>query len=98
MKPVIVDPDAEIELDRVKADYQSIRPALAIDFVDQFEKTINRIRRNPLLYPVTQKRVRLAPMKRFPYAVVYVELTSMIYVLALSHHRRKPGYWIKRLP
>ena len=41
--------------------------------------------------------VRRAPVKRFPYHVIYLELNGEIRVLAVAHDRRKPGYWRDRI-
>ncbi|WP_224247622.1 hypothetical protein [Hyalangium gracile] len=35
-------------------------------------------------------------LKRFPYAIVYIELAAEVRVLAFAHLRRKPGYWKHR--
>ena len=32
-------------------------------------------------------------LHRFPYSVIYEVLGSTVTVLAMAHHRRKPGYW-----
>ncbi|MFY7941775.1 MAG: hypothetical protein ACOVOX_12785 [Burkholderiaceae bacterium] len=32
-------------------------------------------------------------MKRFPYSVFYDVMANRVTVLAIGHHRRKPGYW-----
>ena len=41
--------------------------------------------------------VRRAPVKRFPYHVIYLELNAEIRVLAVAHDRRKPGHWRDRI-
>ena len=35
-------------------------------------------------------------LKRFPYAIIYIELTAHVRVLAFAHLRRRPGYWKSR--
>jgi toxin ParE1/3/4 len=35
-------------------------------------------------------------LRRFPYAIVYIELEAHVRVLAFAHVRRKPGYWKNR--
>jgi hypothetical protein len=41
--------------------------------------------------------VRRVRTKRFPYAVVFIELAERIRVIAVMHERRRPGYWKDRL-
>jgi toxin ParE1/3/4 len=32
-------------------------------------------------------------LHRFPYSVIYEAQGSTVTVLAVAHHRRRPGYW-----
>lgn len=41
--------------------------------------------------------VRRVRAKRFPYAVVFMELPKAIRVIAIMHERRRPDYWKGRL-
>jgi hypothetical protein len=36
-------------------------------------------------------------LRRFPYAVVFLELETEIRILAFAHKRRRPAYWQQRL-
>ncbi len=40
----------------------------------------------------------MAPLHRFPYSVIYEELADHIWVAAVGHHSRQPGYWACRRP
>ena len=40
---------------------------------------------------------RRAPVRRFPFHVVYLELSDEIRILAFAHDRRFPGYWHSRI-
>jgi len=42
--------------------------------------------------------IRRVPVGRFPYQVVYSSVDDVIYILAVAHHHRRPGYWGSRLP
>lgn len=35
-------------------------------------------------------------LRRFPYSVIYYVSDHDLRVMALAHHRRKPGYWAGR--
>lgn len=41
--------------------------------------------------------VRGIPIRRFPFTVFYRTEASRVYVLAVAHQRREPGYWLERL-
>lgn len=36
-------------------------------------------------------------LQRFPFSTVYLTLDAEGYIVAVAHHRRKPGYWRRRL-
>jgi plasmid stabilization system protein ParE len=42
-------------------------------------------------------RCRECILPGLPYTVVYEETDDSVRVVALAHHRRRPGYWMKRL-
>lgn len=42
--------------------------------------------------------IRRVPVGRFSYQVVYASVDDVMYVLAVAHHDRRPGYWGGRLP
>jgi hypothetical protein len=41
--------------------------------------------------------VRRCPVRRFPLALVFIEMPDEIRILAAAHGRRRPGYWRSRL-
>ncbi|MGQ0847085.1 MAG: type II toxin-antitoxin system RelE/ParE family toxin [Sporichthyaceae bacterium] len=41
--------------------------------------------------------VRSAPVRRFPYRIVYLVHDDAIRVLAVAHTRREPRYWRDRV-
>lgn len=40
---------------------------------------------------------RRALARTFPYAIVYVDLPDVIWIVAVMHGKRQPEYWRKRL-
>jgi toxin ParE1/3/4 len=48
-------------------------------------------------HPVGASRFRYARVNRFPYRLIYCpESESTARVVAVSHYRRRPGYWRRR--
>jgi hypothetical protein len=41
------------------------------------------------------EEVRRAPLRRFPFGVIYVVMEDIFWVVAVAHARRRPGYWRK---
>ena len=52
---------------------------------------------NPDLFPQYDDEHRFAVLKRFPYSVVYRVQPAGIYVIAVAHSSRSPGYWQGRM-
>ena len=101
MKPATFDPQADEELVLAAAWYEEQREGLAVAFLRQIQRTMNRIIENPQWFPkaVTPSAtvVRRAPVFRFPYSVVYCERPDDILILPISHAKRRPGYWLDRI-
>lgn len=45
----------------------------------------------------TERELRRYSVRRFPYYVVCVISDEEVYVLAVAHNHRRPGYWSDRL-
>jgi toxin ParE1/3/4 len=102
MKPVRLAPEAVRELDEAADWYESRQAGLAVRFLDEFDRVLSQIRRHPSSCPCLQDmpidlKVRRALMTRFPYALVFLELSKDIRVIAVAHAKRRPGYWVHRL-
>jgi toxin ParE1/3/4 len=99
MKPVVFHRDAERELDDGMAYYESRREGLGLAFQAEVERIVNVIQQAPERWPVYRNTLfRRHLLKRFPYAVCYLELDHCIWIAAVAHQKRKPGYWSRRQP
>jgi plasmid stabilization system protein ParE len=98
MKPVEFHPDAADDAREAATYYEGIRADLAADFQTELGAALGRIRDNPLLYAAESGTIRVCPVHRFPYSVFYEDLADRVWVAAVGHHRRRPGYWARRRP
>lgn len=94
--------EAEAEYRAAGRWYEERRVGLGLEFPDAVDATIDQIVRLPRAGAPVRRLppdllVRRAPVKRFPYYVVYLEAETTIRILAVAHERRKPGYWKSRL-
>lgn len=97
MKPIVFHSKARVELDRAIGHYERQKRGLGLDFQSEIEKTVSKIREDPQIgSPYKAKNVRYYLVRRFPYVVYYAELTKVIWIAAIAHGRRKPGYWRRR--
>lgn len=93
MKLVIV-PAALAELHDAAAFYAAgATVELGRAFVSEFERTVNIILANPQLGAIFRGTRRRYLLRRFPYGVIYQIAGEELRVIAVAHHRRRPGYW-----
>lgn len=99
--PVRFEAEAEYELDEGVQRYEEQRPGLGQRFLHEISVTTERVRQfpgagAPVKHIPAELGARYAPVKGFPYHVVYLEKGSEVRVLAIAHYRRRPGYWLDR--
>lgn len=87
---------AECELDAAADYYRSVSVGLAVAFASEVERALTLILEHPGVGKQAAPSVRMVVMRGFPYSVVYKVLESETLVLAVGHHRRRPGYWLER--
>jgi len=99
-----VAPAAQLELIEAAAWYDAIRPGLGTEFLDAIQEAFIRIAADPRLHAVLESwtaarwEVRRCCIQRFPYVIVYWVDGDSVTVVAISHARRRPLYWIDRMP
>ena len=96
-RQIEVHPDAVAEA-RAAAQWYRERSALAADaFFVELDCAIERIAKNPEMYPHYVRGTRRYLLQRFPFHLVYREIAGKLEIVAIAHGRRKPGYWKKRI-
>lgn len=78
--------------------YETRRSGLGAEFYDAVVRTIDRIRTHPEIGTLRTGRFphRRFRVARFPYTIVYRVREHDIYVVAVAHTSRRPGYWKDR--
>ena len=79
--------------------YKSQQKGLEKRFASEVKITLNYLIKNPLLFQVKYKTVRVAFTEVFPFGVHYNlnEETKTITVLGILHTSLSPSKWLKRL-
>ena len=98
MKPHAFHPEAAEEYTEAALRYARVQPELGGRFYDEIERLIRDIRREPEPFVSSIRRPRRHFSTVFPYAVIYVEQPDRLWILAVMHLKRQPGYWRHRLP
>jgi toxin ParE1/3/4 len=88
---------AEAEYLEAVRHYSRIREELGLSFVTEVESAIERARRFPEAYGKVAPNIRHIGTRRFPYVIIYEALPDRIFIWAVAHTSREPGYWKKRV-
>lgn len=97
MRSVELHPEAQDELVAAARFYEAQTPGLGFDFVDAVRQTYERLLEAPASGPAFGRRLRRLLVPTFPYGLLYRVEPDRIYVVAVMHLRRRPGYWRSRL-
>ena len=62
------------------------------DLYSAFEQ----IQQHPTVWRILKGRFRRYLLQRFPYGIIYAVEGKVIYIAAVMHLKRKPGYWVSR--
>lgn len=85
------------ELDDALTYYRDVHP----DFAEGFFREVMRAKQLMLQFPHAWKNfgdgLRGFIVRRYPYTIVYRVTGETILILAYAHHKRRRGYWRRRL-
>lgn len=90
-------PEAVYELTQSAKYYQKLAINLGNEFLDDVFSTILRIIEFPDAFPKLSRKSRKCLVNRFPFAIIYQVREEEIFIVAVTHLSRKPGYWKKRV-
>ena len=93
---VHLHPDAAAEYAEAVEFYEEHAPGLGREFFDEVQRVLELIAETPGLGSPFDDPYRRAYCRRFPFGVVYREDGDTLWVLAVMHLRRQPGYWKER--
>jgi toxin ParE2 len=88
---------AEAEVDEAVAYFDQQREGLGDRFEQDLLATVRFITQHPLTgHPLTRS-ARKFRLHTFRYNVIYLIDGDEVVIVAVAHHRRRPGYWRDRL-
>lgn len=93
---VTVLPAAEAEMREAFLWYFEKSPLAADAFGSEVADAIDGLEYTASDWPRDEAGVHLYHLKHYPYTVRYEIAGQEVTVLAVSHQRRKPGYWESR--
>ena len=93
---LLLEPEAEAEFLEAGRWYAERNPAIAAVFRASVERALEAVEHAPQQFPIALRDIRKALVRRFPYVVYYVDLSTIISVIAIIHGRRDPRVWQAR--
>lgn len=70
--------------------------AQASAFETEVTRVIALLLRLPELGAPGPRNTRSISLRRYPFSIHYRPERDLIRIVAVAHHRRRPGYWVKR--
>ena len=89
-------PEAEEELSEAKSWYRERSKLAARAFATEIAYSVRQIAAAPNRWPETQPGERRFVLTRFPFSILYRVKTDVVFITAVAHQKRRPGYWRDR--
>ncbi len=97
MKQAILHREARAEFEAAIVFYESRAQGLGLDSETKVEQAVRAVCEGPRVWPPHGlSGFRKYFVERFPFIVFYLELADFIWVAAIAHASRRPGYWKHR--
>ena len=96
--PLIITPNAELDIRDARTWYEGKRTGLGERFVMAVETALGQIVRVPRGGSEIEPGVRRVVIRKFPYGVFYRVDPDQIAILAVYHSKRNPRTWKTRHP
>ena len=99
MKSIDLHPAARREWESSAAFYAKRDENLAADFNLRVWSALSEIALYPYRFPFAQdmRPLRKFHLGRFPFTILYINNPDRIWVAAIAHGSRRPGFWLERL-
>ena len=86
-------PEARLEFDEAERYYDLQLAGLGQGFRAEVRSAVRRTRQWPLSCPTERGEIRRLVLSRFPSKLLYSVEKDHLYVIAVAHLHRRPGYW-----
>jgi plasmid stabilization system protein ParE len=96
MPNIVFHPDVALEVKASYKWYEEQAVGLGEDYLSELESAYEAIIEFPDTWPKFQRNFHRFLLGKFPFSVIYRSNGNSIYVVAVMHNHRKPGYWLSR--
>lgn len=98
MKLVRIAPPASEEFTEAVRWYENKRTGLGGQFYDAVSDAVDLVRDQPEIGVKIESpsQYRQFSVDGFPYRIIYRDRSDELYIVAIAHTSRRPGYWKHR--
>ena len=90
-------PAASDEVEDSTAHYDDLIAGLGTRFIEEVERGSELLASHPEIGQEIDREIRHFVLADFPHSLIYAIEPELIWVLAVAHHKKRPGYWKYRL-
>jgi toxin ParE1/3/4 len=90
-------PAASDEVGDSAAHYEGMIDGLGSRFIEEVERASELLERYPEIGQQIDFDIRQFVLADFPHSLIYALEPELVWVLAVAHHKRRPGYWKSRV-
>src|SRR5215218_3823675 len=94
---VVFHPEAYDEMLESARYLEANAPGLGFDLISAIQETTQRIIKFPKSGSIQRAKIRKALVRGFPFTILYEARPDHVYLAAVMHQHRKPGYWRRRV-
>jgi plasmid stabilization system protein ParE len=94
---VIFHPEASEEKLESARFYEARSEGLGSDFLAAVEETTRRIEQFPEAGLLDRASIRKRIVPGFPFTILYEVQADRVFIAAVMHQHRRPGYWRRRV-
>ncbi|MBV9497035.1 MAG: type II toxin-antitoxin system RelE/ParE family toxin [Acidobacteria bacterium] len=89
--------EAAVEVEDSRMWYRERSLSAEAGFLRELDQAIEQVLRSPHRWPPYEEETRRYVFSTFPFSLIYFMEGDILCVAAVAHHKRKSGYWRKRL-
>ena len=93
----LLHPEADGEFAGTVRYYSEVSPELGMRFYREMERPLREVCADPERFRKFDPPARRHFSRDFPYAITFMEKPNHIWIVAVMHMKRSPGYWRGRL-
>jgi toxin ParE1/3/4 len=97
VKPAVFHPEAGAEYLQAVQYYAAIASNLGARFDSEIQRLVKVIGHDPQRFARFDPPAQRALSHQFPYSLVFLDQPDRVWIVAVMHAKRRPGYWKDRL-